>query len=100
MKTLSEICCAIISVIGPFTAKSNSPFYDKTQKGILLDNSDAFMSQDCLKLAEKETGLSIKDIDLYYSLVFTIEIKSHLEIPAAQEKLKKFVEKHFTDYKP
>jgi hypothetical protein len=85
---------------GAFTAKKSSPFYDKTQKGVLLDNSDTFSCDDCRKLLQNETDLVVREVDLYYGFTFTVEIESHLEIPAVREKLEQFVEKYFDEYNP
>lgn len=102
MKVETEIYSVNIGVYSKcssaFTAKKSSPFYDKTDKGVLLDNSCTFRCVDCMELAEKETGLQISNVDLYYGFTFTVDIESHLEIPDAQNKLKQFVEKFFDDY--
>lgn len=84
---------------GALTAKKSSPFYDTKMPGVLLDNSSVFETVDIIKLIERETGCVISTYDLYYIFNFTVEIDDYSKIPDIQEKLQKFVAKHFTFYK-
>ena len=61
----------------------------------MFDNCLDFEWDDLAKLAEKDTNLTITDFDLYYSFSFTVETEDYSLIPAAVQKLREFVDKHF-----
>lgn len=75
--------------------KKTSKFYDSNNIGIV---SGLRFRKTFIAEAEEAIDASITELDIYYTLNFTILVVDLKQIPSIIRKLKKFCKKHFNAY--
>ena len=86
---------------GCLVIKAGSKLLDKNYKeSNTLGNWGDALVEDFLKVICKDTGVNVTNWDSYYNLYLTIEVDAVNKIAPAQNKLQKFVDKHFQAGQP